>query len=283
MKKSTAKKITAQKITTTEEIDRQLEKDIELIQGFRLIDDVFMSQCFDQEPAPVQLVLRLSVKIPNLKVTDARTQVNGPNLTKRSVRYDVLATDSESRKYNIEIQRTNAGADPLRGRYNSSMMDVNYLPKGASYTDLPEIYVLFITEHDIYSRGKPVYRIDRREEDGDLYKDKEHIIYVNGAYRGDAPMGRLMHDFFCTNPDDMYYEVLADRVRYFKENKEGVKVMCDILQKVRNEGKAEERAKNTRDFALRLLTGSDWSTEKISRMSDLPVEEVEKLKAKLQA
>lgn len=81
----------------------------------------------------------------------------------------------------------------------------------------------------------------------------------------------------------MYYEVLADRVRYFKENKEGVKVMCDILQKVRNEGKAEERAKNTRDFALRLLTGSDWSTEKISRMSDLPVEEVEKLKAKLQA
>lgn len=90
MKKSTAKKITAQKITTTEEIDRQLEKDIELIQGFRLIDDVFMSQCFDQEPAPVQLVLRLSVKIPNLKVTDARTQVNGPNLTKERLENNSL-------------------------------------------------------------------------------------------------------------------------------------------------------------------------------------------------
>lgn len=53
----------------------------------------------------------------------------------------------------------------------------------------------------------------------------------------------------------MYYEVLADRVRYFKENKEGVKVMCDILQKVRNEGKAEERAKNTRDFGLYCTLG----------------------------
>lgn len=30
-----------------------------------------------------------------------------------------------------------------------------------------------------------------------------------------------MHDFFCTDPNDMYHEVLAERVRYFKEDEKG--------------------------------------------------------------
>ena len=31
-----------------------------------------------------------------------------------------------------------------------------------------------------------------------------------------------MHDFHCKNPDDMYYNELADKVRYFKEDEEGL-------------------------------------------------------------
>jgi hypothetical protein len=30
-----------------------------------------------------------------------------------------------------------------------------------------------------------------------------------------------MHDFKCENPDDMYYEILRNRVRYFKEDEGG--------------------------------------------------------------
>ena len=48
-----------------------------------------------------------------------------------------------------------------------------------------------------------------------------------------TPLGKLMHDFFCTNPDDMYYKVLAERVRYFKENDEGVNTMCRVLEEMR--------------------------------------------------
>ena len=32
-----------------------------------------------------------------------------------------------------------------------------------------------------------------------------------------------MHDFFCTDPDDMHYKELADKVRYFKEDEKGRK------------------------------------------------------------
>lgn len=44
-----------------------------------------------------------------------------------------------------------------------------------------------------------------------------------------------MHDFFCTNPDDMYYKELADRARYFKEDEKGVATLCKAMEDMRNE------------------------------------------------
>lgn len=44
-----------------------------------------------------------------------------------------------------------------------------------------------------------------------------------------------IHDFSCTNPSDMHYEVLADRVRFFKESKEGVAIMCKVIEDMRDE------------------------------------------------
>ena len=38
---------------------------------------------------------------------------------------------------------------------------------------------------------------------GKPFGDGEHILYVNGAYRGDSDLGRLMHDFSCTDAKDM--------------------------------------------------------------------------------
>ena len=48
------------------------------------------------------------------------------------------------------------------------------------------------------------------------------IIYVNSQIKDETALGKLMHDFACTNAKDMYYEVLADRVHYFKEDEKGV-------------------------------------------------------------
>ncbi len=43
--------------------------------------------------------------------------------------------------------------------------------------------------------------------------------------------GKLMHDFACTNADQMYYNGLAERTRYFKETKEGDPPMNELLEK----------------------------------------------------
>ena len=65
----------------------------------------------------------------------------------------------------------------------------------------------------------------------------------------DTPLGRLMHDFHCTNPSDMYYHDLAARARYFKEDDEGVRTMCKAMEDMRNE--TEKKAKT--EVAMEML------------------------------
>ena len=55
------------------------------------------------------------------------------------------------------------------------------------------------------------------------------------SYQGDDPIGELMHDFLCSDPDDMKTKLLADKARYLKSNPEGVKLMCKAMEDLREE------------------------------------------------
>ena len=57
-----------------------------------------------------------------------------------------------------------------------------------------------------------------------------YIFYVNGEYRGDNELGKLMHDFNCHDAEDMNYALIADRTRYLKENPKGVTDMCKSME-----------------------------------------------------
>ena len=117
------------------------------------------------------------------------------------------------------------------------MIDARTVSKGTEFPDLPETYVIFITEHDIWKRGKPLYKVRRSFEDTEeVFNDGAHILYVNGECRSESPLGRLMHDFFCSDPNDMYSDVLAERVRFFKEDEKGVATMCKVMEEIYNDG-----------------------------------------------
>ena len=269
-------------MTVTETMDQKQQEDLVRLRQLRLIDDDFFSKCFDNDTACVQLVLQIVLDKPDLNVVDVRTQVFVENLLNRSVRLDVLATDSEGRKFNIEIQRSDKGAGRKRARYNSSMMDVNLLEKGNDFEALPETYVIFITENDVIGLGEAIYEIERCfVKSGKRFGDGSHILYVNGSYRDDSPVGKLMHDFSCTDPSDMCYNVLADRARFFKESKEGIAVMCKVLDDMRRqsyqEGMAEGKNKNRKETALNLLKLGTISLDDISFATGLSLDEVKKL------
>ncbi|MEY8491947.1 PD-(D/E)XK nuclease family transposase [Lachnospiraceae bacterium 29-91] len=263
------------RLTVTEQIDQKHQEDLQRLRGFRLLDDDFLTKCFEGDTASIELVLRIVLEKPDLKVLDVRTQVFVENLLNRSVRLDILATDSTGAKLNVEVQRSDKGAGRKRARYNSSMMDANLLKKGEDFDKLPETWVIFITENDVMEKGLPLYPIERCFlGTGERFEDGSHILYVNGAYRGDTPIGKLMHDFSCTDAADMYYGTLADRVRFFKESKEGIEIMCRAMEDMRNQTLKEGMI----NVAKKMLEDGTITLEKIAEFVGLSVDEVRKLK-----
>lgn len=258
-------------MTTDEQKHRE---DLQRLRGFRLLDDDFLTKCFEGSTSCTALMLRTVMDMPDLEVVDIRTQVFVENLLNRSVRLDILVTDNAGRKINVEIQRSDRGAGRKRARYNSSMMDANLLRKGEDFDTLPETFVIFITENDVIGQGRPVYRFERRlAETGEYFGDGSHILYVNGAFRDDSPVGMLMHDFSCTDPDDMHFGILADRVRFFKESKEGIAIMCKAMEEMRY----QERRETMKAVALRMLKAGRYSLDEISDVTGLPADEVKAL------
>ena len=235
-----------------------------------------MSKVFEDK-ACAEFLLQIILQRHDLKVQSVQGQYDIKNLQGRSVRLDILAVDTNNRSYNIEIQRSDRGAGAKRARYNSSLIDANITEAGDKYDALTETYVIFITENDVLKAGLPIYHIDRIiQETGEPFGDEAHIIYVNSQIKDETELGKLMHDFTCTNPDDMNYPVLAQRVRYFKEDTKGVATMCRAFEEVREETKHEQSI----EIAKSLLEVGKMTYEEIARSVQLPVEEVKALDTK---
>ena len=141
--------------------------------------------------------------------------------------------------------------------------------------------MIFITENDVLGKSLPIYHIERTVmETGEPFGDEEHIVYVNSQIKDETSLGKLMHDFACTEAKDMYYHVLADRVRYFKEDEKGVTVMCKAMEDMRNEARAEALKEKSISVAREMIKDGVLSYEKIAQYSGLTVDEVKELATK---
>ena len=231
------------------------------IQKFCLMDDAFMSKVFEDKKC-TELVLRIILDRDDLVVDHVNCQLDIKNLQGRSIRTDILAHDSKNVIYNIEVQNDDAGADPKRARYNSSLLDANITEAGDKYSQLKETYIIFITKNDVLGKGK--------------FKDEAHIIYVNSSIQDETKLGKLMQDFWCKRGEDMNYDVLAERVSFFKEKKEGVNEMCEILDEVKEEGKNEGSLEGRLETLIELVGDGTLSILKAAEMANMSEEEFKK-------
>lgn len=263
------------------DLERKRLEDLRRIQSLRLLDDDFMNKVFEDK-ACAEFLLQIILERTDLTVQKVHSQHNLKNLQGRSVRLDILATDEAGRVYNIEVQRSDKGAGAKRARYNSSLIDANITEPGDNYENLNETYVIFITEHDVLTAGRPIYHIDRMiQETNALFGDGSHILYVNAQIKDNTALGQLMHDFACTKAEEMHYPILAKRVRYFKEEQEGVATMSRIFEEIKREAAQEAARKTAREksiqVARRMLMMGKYSYEEISAISDLTMDEVKAL------
>ena len=268
---------------TDEERERRRMENLQLIQDARLMDDPFMTRVFQDDTDGGQLLATLMTGRNDINVTKVITQHELPNLRGRSVRLDIHAFDHDKKDIDIEIQRAKKGASPKRLRYISALMDANVLLPGEDPENLPEQYIIFVTETDVTKSDALVVPVERRiGKDGKrLFDDGIHILYIDASHADDSPLGKLMHDFLCTRAEDMYYPLLREKVRYYKETDKGVTIMSDLFEEIRTrdreEGKAEGKAEGEGNIVLNMLKGhmhldvieklSGWTADNIRALA----------------
>lgn len=219
----------------------------QIIDDMDLFSDDLMSMVFDGNIKATELLLKVILQRDDIQVKSVvgQREFQNPVVGGRDIRLDIWAQDSTGKHYNVEVQQKLEGAHIRRARFNSSMMDSRMLKKGQDFSELQDSYMVFITRTDIFGHGIPIYTIDRHfKETDELFDDGSHIIYVNGAYKGDDAIGNLLHDFVCKESKDMYYSELAAGMRHFKEEG-GRKKMSEAVEKY-----AAEKAENVRLNAL---------------------------------
>ncbi|MBR3157830.1 MAG: hypothetical protein IKF14_01880 [Atopobiaceae bacterium] len=221
--------------------EERTRKDLERLARFRVLDDTFMRQVFKDQRELTQHVLRVLTSIRGLVLVDHETQRDLKRLVgSKSVVLDVWGTDPKGTQYDMEVQ-SGSDLDPLRFRYYGSAMDVEALPAGADYGDLPERWLIVVLECDPDGPERKLRHYRMREEgDGTSadvpLADGAHLIYVNAAWRGNDEIGSLMSDFCQSDPAQIHDAMLRERVQYLKTDPEGVREMCRISDEIYNEG-----------------------------------------------
>ena len=242
-----------------------------IIDDMTLFDDDLMSHVFDNNIEATELLLRIILEedIKVISVT-GQDELKNPIVDGRDVTLDVHAAEANGRKINVEVQGNSKGAAVERARFHSSMIDVRMLKTKQDFSELKNSYVIFFYKRDKFKEGLPIYHVERIvRETGKPFNDGSHIIYVNGSYKGEGDLARLIEDFHQKNPADMHYKALSDGVKHFKEIEKGRENMCDSVEKYAKE-RADEREIMTKiDIAKNLIKDVGLSMDQVFKALEI--------------
>ena len=224
------------------------EKLIEAGKEYNLLSDAFMSVALRDIPA-CQYVLRILTGIKDLKVREVRPQYRVSKIESHDAVLDVLAEDETGRLFDLEIQRADTLDHARRTRFYSSMIDSNYLEKGKTYSDLPEVYVIYVSETDLWKAGYTTYELEKKfKKSNVLYDDGQHVLYINAAVNDGSETAKLMEYFKTADPNDMGHGELSKRVHFLKCDEGGLSEMCEVTEKIYKMGRDEEKQATARNL-----------------------------------
>lgn len=197
-------------------------------------------------------MLQIILGKPDLEIVSYETQADMHRITgARTICLDAYATNASGKKYDIEVQRDEQGATPHRARYHASVMNIENLEQGQPFDSLPDTYTIFITERDFFRANRPLYEIQRMNlTTGTPFEDGTYILYVNWEYHDASNLGKLMHDFNCSTPDDIQIDLLAQSTRYLKESPKGVSDICRTMEIMKDQAKEEGREEGKIETAI---------------------------------
>ena len=139
---------------------QQREIYLSILKDLSIMDDIFMRNVL-KDSACTEYILKVIMNQDDLELEDQILQADYKNLQGRSSTLDCVALDKSGRKYNIEFQNADSGASLKRARYHGSLVDANTLRTGQVPNELPDTYIIFITENDTLGFNLPICHINR--------------------------------------------------------------------------------------------------------------------------
>ena len=120
---------------------------------------------------------------------------------------------------------------------------------------MPEVYIIYISETDLWKDGFTIYLVKKYFGDtGIPYDDGLHVLYVNAQVDDGSETAKLMEYFRTTDPNDMGHGALSERVHYLKCEEGGYEEMCEISEKIYRDGMAKGMAKGMAEGITKGIT-----------------------------
>ena len=150
---------------------------------------------------------------------------------------------SNGKAVNIEVQKANDDNHQKRVRYNGAILTTNITDTGSKFENVPDVCIVFISKFDVFNSGYSLYNIDRIvRQTGEVVNNGFEEIYVSACVKDGSDVSELMDIF--TN-DESYnvnkYPVTSNIKKRYKQTKEGQSVMCEIMERIEQDGRKEER------------------------------------------
>ncbi len=228
-----------------EDLIGSFEQKKALVAQFNLMDDTFFSVVMEHNDAAEYLLTQLLGK--PVKIIENKTQYSIRNAESHSIVLDALVEDEEHNIYDVEVQVGDRKNHERRIRYYRTAIDWSYLEKGKDYADLPELYMIFISDFDPFDLNRNHYEIKEYVENSELcYNDGVHRLYFNTAVKDDSGLSKLLQYMADSDPDNNDFGALSQQVIYHKNQSEGVGSMCKAVEEYAKEY-AKEREENGRN------------------------------------
>nr|WP_289766795.1 PD-(D/E)XK nuclease family transposase [uncultured Acetatifactor sp.] len=203
------------------------------------IDDLmFRKMAEDKEFC--QEILRVILEDDKLIVLESIPQWYGTNLQGRSVILDAKCVKGDGTQIDIEVQKADDDDHQRRVRYNGAILTTNISDPGIRFEKVPDVCMIFISKFDIFEGNFALYHIDRVvRETGKVVDNGFQEIYVNAMIKDGSEVSELMKIFV---DDDVYnnkFPKTSEGKHRYKETEGGLKVMCEIMEKIAEESKLE--------------------------------------------
>ena len=212
------------------------------------------------------LEMVLGFPIEKVVVSKERSMIYHPEY--RGVRLDIYARDEKHTHYNVEMQTRRQADLGKRSRYYHSQIDMECLKKGLPYEELPNTFVIFICDFDPFGCGLYYYSFQNECQEDTRAKlcDGNKTIFLSTKGKNKEQMPQSLVKFLKfveadlaeseEDFDDELVRQFQTSIRKIKTSREmGERYMLfeELLKEERQEGLAQGRQENAREYILEVL------------------------------